>query len=221
MDQSTIAASVVNILCDNADGSGSGGSGSIVSSDGLILTNNHIIPEDKDGNPTIKSCLITLPDPETGKIDKIYQAEPIVIPSLSEKYDLAFMNINSSYTDDSGQTYGAYPATFTDIIDSGCENDNPTLGEPVTVYGYPAISGDGYYLTITNGIVSSLPNDGTIVTSAKVDHGSSGGLAVDENGCYIGIPSMISGDGNESLGVLISDQVVGEFMDKVGTLLNK
>ena len=83
------------------------------------------------------------------------------------------------------------------------------------------ISGGGYYLTITDGLVSSLPNDGTIVTSAKIDHGSSGGLAVDKNGCMIGIPSMMSGDDNESLGVLISNSVIAEFEDKVSALLKK
>jgi hypothetical protein len=53
-----------------------------------------------------------------------------------------------------------------------------------------------------------------LVTSAKVDHGSSGGLAVDENGCMIGIPSMISSDGHESLGVIISNSIIGEFFEK-------
>ncbi len=90
----------------------------------------------------------------------------------------------------------------------------------VRVFGYPEISGGGYYLTITEGIVSSLPNDGTIVKSAKIAHGNSGGLAVDGHGCMIGVPSMFNGDNAESLGVLISNEIIGEFLTEVNDVLS-
>jgi hypothetical protein len=217
--QDKITASVVNILCEAGDNS-SGGSGTILDSSGLIMTNNHIIPEDKDGNPLVKSCLVTLPDSQ-GKVKEIYYGKPIVIPDLSQNYDLAFIQLSAAYVDDDGTSYGSYPNTFPSFFPDGCENANPTLGEKIRVFGYPAISGGGYYLTLTDGVVSSLPNDGTIVTSAKIDHGSSGGLAVDEQGCLVGVPSMISGDKNESLGVLISDSVVGEFMTKLQEVMKQ
>lgn len=104
-------------------------------------------------------------------------------------------------------------------METGCVNHNPRLGENVRVFGYPEISAGGYYLTITDGLVSSLPDDGTIFTSAKINHGSSGGLAVDSNGCMLGVPSMISGDENESFGVLISNDVVLEFLEKLDDFL--
>lgn len=218
-NQDSIVSSVVNILCDG-DNESSGGSGTIIESDGIILTNNHIIPQDKKNNPLVEYCIVTLPD-DQGKVKEIYYGEPIIIPVLSSEYDLAFIKISSAYTDDIGENYGAYPRVFPSFLPAGCENDSPKLGEKVTVFGYPAISGGGYYLTITDGVVSSLPNDGTIFTSAKVNHGSSGGLAVDKNGCMIGIPAMISGDENESLGVIISNDVIMEFINKLQTLLDK
>lgn len=218
-NQDKITASVVNILCSDGD-NGSGGSGTILDSSGLIMTNNHIIPEDKDGNPSVKSCFVTLPDSQ-GKVKEIYYGKPIVIPDLSQNYDLAFIQLSAAYVDSEGTSYGSYPNTFPSFFPDGCENANPTLGEKIRVFGYPAISGGGYYLTLTDGVVSSLPNDGTIVTSAKIDHGSSGGLAVDEQGCLVGVPSMISGDKNESLGVLISDSVVGEFMTKLQEVMKQ
>ncbi len=218
-DQSKIVSSVVNILCDDGNG-GSGGSGTIISSNGVILTNNHIIPQDKDGNPTVQDCMVTLPDSQ-GKVKEIYYGEPIIITGLSQDYDLAFIRITGAYTDDKGVTYGKYPNKFPSFFTDGCENDDVKLGEKVRVFGYPAISGGGYYLTITDGIVSSLPNDGTIVTSAKVDHGDSGGLAVDENGCMMGIPAMISSDKSESLGVIISNNVISEFANKLQTLIDQ
>jgi S1-C subfamily serine protease len=216
--QSQVAKTIINILCPYGD-SGSGGSGTILYSNGLILTNNHIVPQDKNENPLVDNCLVTLPDPNTGKVKEIYNAKPLIVPILSKEYDLAFMSIDSPYVDENGIVYGNYSNNFTSQLDDGCENDNPTLGEKVKVFGYPAISGGGYYLTITEGIVSSLPNDGTIVTSAKVSHGNSGGIAVDENGCMIGVPSMFDSDEAGSLGIIISNNIVAEFLKKLQALI--
>lgn len=212
-DQATIGSFEVDILCGD-----SGGSGTIITSNGIVLTNNHIIPQDSDGNPTVDKCIVTLPDAQ-GKIDRIYYGTPVILQGISKEYDLAFININEVYKDDDGIAQGEYPTTFPNFNDSGCSNNAPTLGESVRVFGYPAISAGGYYLTITSGIVSALPNDDTIVTSAKVDHGDSGGIAVDENGCMIGVPSMVSGDGNESLGVIYSNTIVNEFIGKAEDML--
>src|SRR6202012_5712916 len=100
-----------------------------------------------------------------------------------------FVTIDDTYTNSKGVVDTPLPSSFPSFLPDGCENDAPTLGEQVHVFGYPAISAGGYYLTIRDGTVSTLPNDGTIYTSAKIDHGSSGGLAVDENGCILGVPS--------------------------------
>ena len=217
-NQDKIASSVVNILCsDGTDDGYGGGSGTIMDTDGLILTNAHIIPNSSSGKISNDFCIITLPD-EQGKVKEIYYGTPILIPKLSLEYDLAFIEINDSYTDTDGVTWGKFPNVFPSFLDTICENDNPSLGESVRVFGYPAISGGGYYLTVTDGVVSSLPNDGTIVTSAKISHGNSGGIAVDENGCFIGIPAMFDSDEAGSLGILISNNTIVEFMAKIKAL---
>lgn len=213
--QNRIASSVVNILCLDGE-NGSGGSGTIIDTSGLVLTNAHIVPQDKKGNPTTEECLITLPDPTNGNINEAYLGKPILFPDVSSEYDLAFIKIDKEYVDEDGTSYGTYPKEFPSFFTNGCENDSPRLGEAVRVYGYPAISGDGYYLTITDGTVSSLPDDGTIYTSAKISHGNSGGLAVDEKGCMLGVPSMVSSDENESLGIIYSNRIVTEFLNKLG-----
>jgi len=59
-----------------------------------------------------------------------------------------------------------------------------------------------------------------IVTSAKISHGNSGGLAVDRRGCMIGVPSMVSSDEAESLGVIISTELMNSFFEEVSTYLN-
>ena len=225
--QLDIASTVVNIYCEGASGwngdSVSGGSGTIITTDGLVLTNAHIIPSGKDASTDEKSCMVILPDPETGSAKEMYYAKPIVFPDISEKYDLAFIQIDDVYYDTKeGKAYGQYPRVFPAYdSDKYCKNENVKLGEPVRIYGYPAISNDGYALTITDGIVSSLlPKDGYIITSAGISHGNSGGLAVDQYGCRIGIPSMVTGDNYESLGVIISNNLIADFTDEIKALLD-
>lgn len=216
-----IASSVVNIYCQGkTDEESSGGSGTILTEGGLVLTNAHIIPENDTEEA---SCLVILPDPTTGSPDEIYVAYPIVIPELSEQYDLAFVQVHDVFYDqEEGKAYGEYPKTFPAYeSDRYCKNENVRLGESVRVYGYPAISG-GYALTITDGVVSSLlPDDGLIFTSAKISHGNSGGLAVDQYGCRIGIPAMVNGDENESLGIIISNDLIYDFMQEVQTYIGE
>lgn len=218
-----IASAVVNIYCEGVSGwdgnDTTGGSGTIITSGGLVLTNAHIIPQ--DNNSGDQSCIVILPNPEDGSPDEVYYARPLVFPDISEKYDLAFVMIDDVYYDqEEGRAYGDYPRDFPAYDGNKyCKNENVKLGEPVRIYGYPAISG-GYALTITDGVVSSLlPDEGLIVTSAKISHGNSGGLAVDKNGCRIGIPSMVTGDENESLGVIISNNLISDFSDEVSAAL--
>jgi len=220
-DQNTIAAAVVNIFCPStqSDEESSGGSGTIISEDGLILTNSHIIPQDKINlHVSEEGCLVVLPNPTTGQPDEVYLAHPIVFPDISDKYDLAYMKIYAAYYDTDTKEYkGTYPRKFP-FVDTA-KQCTVKLGEPIRIFGYPALSG-GYSLTITDGVVSSFPGDGLIVTSAKISHGNSGGLAVDINGCMIGVTSMVNSDELESLGVIYSMDLVRQFDDEVTTYVN-
>lgn len=215
-----VASSVVNIYCEGEDDEETtGGSGTIFSEDGLVLTNAHIIPESAKDDIYIDDtlCLVILPDPATGAPDEIYYAYPMLDENLSDEYDIAFLQIHDVfYDEEEGMYYGEFPKKFPAYADKKqCSSDSVKLGEPVKIYGYPAISG-GYALTITDGVVSSLlVDEGLIITSAKISYGNSGGLAVDQNGCMIGIPSMVTGDENESLGVIISNDLINEFIDKI------
>lgn len=218
-----IASLVVNIYCESDyNEEASGGSGTIFSEDGLVLTNAHIIPiNEQTGEIDDESvCLVILPDPTTGSPDEIYWAYPIIASGLSEKYDLAFVQIHDVFYDpDEGIAYGDYPKKFPSYTGEQCKEENVKLGESVRVYGYPAISG-GYVLTITDGVVSSLlPDEGLIITSAKISHGNSGGIAVDQYGCMIGVPSTVTGDENESLGIIISNDLIADFTDELNATI--
>jgi hypothetical protein len=195
--------SVVSITCDNNEG----GSGTIFTEDGFILTNNHVITE-------ASYCLVTLPDIKTGEPNSIYEAKPIIIPTLSNQYDIAFLQINSAYTDKNGKTWGTYPTNFPEYTSpNGCNNYAPKLGDSLRIYGYPVTSG-GYNLTITDGIISSFDDYNDILTSAKVDSGNSGGLAVNTNGCFLGIPSYVESGNYQNLGVIIPSSIIADFVNK-------
>lgn len=202
-DSYEVSSSVVNIICDND----SGGSGTIWVEYGLIMTNNHVIA---DSN----YCLVTIPDPTTGVAINIYHARPIIVPQISEQYDIAMLKIDSSFTDKKGKTWGIFPTTFqTFDFTNNCKNKTPKLGDSIRIYGYPVTSG-GYNLTITDGIISSFEDDGNILTSAKIDSGNSGGLAIDQDGCMVGIPSAVLTGRYQNLGVIIPAYTITDFLDK-------
>ena len=224
-DQKEITSTVVNIFCPSivSDEDATGGSGTILTEDGMILTNSHIIPQDETNiHVDEEGCFVVLPDSETGQIKDIYLAYPIVIEGLSDKYDLAYMQIYSAFYDEDEQEFsGVYPRKFPAFDDTTrCKNKYVELGEAVRIFGYPANSG-GYSLTITDGIVSSFPGDGLIMTSAKIDSGNSGGLAVDKNGCMIGVPSSVSVGNYESMGIIISNDLIAEFNDEVDNYISE
>ena len=159
--QEKIVSSVVNIFCPStkSEEEASGGSGTIIDREGLILTNSHIVPQDETNIFVDDAgCLVILPDPVTGQPDEVFLARPIVIPSISDSYDLAYMQIYSAFYDEEQAKYaGTYPRVFPTFDDTTrCRNENIRLGEPVRIFGYPAISG-GYSLTITNRLINHFP----------------------------------------------------------------
>ncbi|SRR5258708_853541 len=198
------AQSVVHIGCDN----GYGGSGIILTKNGLIVTNNHVITGSN-------SCIVTIPNPVTGTITSIYTAQPLIAPNLSQIYDIAVLSITGSYTDSNRKIWGVYPTTFTAYVNpSSCWNATPQLGDPIRIYGYPVTSG-GYNLTVTDGIISSFTDNGNILTSAQVDSGNSGGLAINpKTGCIDGIPSAVSQGNYQNLGVIIPTSVLLDYLQK-------
>lgn len=221
-----VAEAVVNVYCPYAgeamsfDSKGFGGSGTVVTDSGIVLTNSHVIPQDEDSiNTNVEGCFVIFPDQMTGSPKEIYLAEPMVLNDISDKYDLAFLEINDVYVDPGGTKYGAYPKTFPTLTDENCDDENLELGEKILVYGYPSSTG-GISLTVTEGLVSTMTNDG-IYTSAKIDQGNSGGLATDAKGCFIGVPSAVSSGEFESYGIIVPTYVVSDFMDEVSSLINK
>jgi len=215
--EENLKKSVVNIICSTKDDkyfdkAETGGSGTMLSSTGVVLTNFHIMPYAKPGDLDNIRCMVVLSEPKLGSPAEAYIAKPMVFLDLSKKYDLAFLDIISSYTDEDGYTYGDYEKDFAIYDNSACVNKgDPILGEKIRIFGFPSVSG-GKALTITDGLISSFDDNEDIITSAKIDSGNSGGLAVDQNGCIVGVPSAVTVGNYENLGIVISVNNVNRFL---------
>jgi hypothetical protein len=87
------------------------------------------------------------------------------------------------------------------------------IGEPVYVLGYPGVGGDS--LTLTQGVVSGFTGDYEqyIKISANTNFGNSGGVAIDGQGCYLGIPSQLSTNGTGTLGLVLAGQFKNDFIN--------
>ncbi|MDO8664474.1 MAG: serine protease, partial [Candidatus Liptonbacteria bacterium] len=97
------------------------------------------------------------------------------------------------------ESFGQFPLPVCGVADI-------KIGHRVTVFGYPSFGGDS--LTVTDGIVSGIEYTayGAIYkTSAKIDKGNSGGLAIDNNSkCGIGIPTWATSGAFDGLGYIQS-----------------
>jgi len=166
---------------------GSGGSGTIISPDGYVLTNFHVVG-DLDTGFAHEWHGVYLTDPRAPDQAPAFTYWARFVAG-DPRHDLAIVQI----VEDADER--ALPAGFT--FPSMPVGDSNTLipGDPITVVGYPGIS--GATITFTSGIISGfLGEDLTaggkqwIKTDAKLARGNSGGAAFDENGVLIGIPTL-------------------------------
>jgi len=157
------------------------GSGFIISADGFIVTNNHVIsgvPTDQ-GKVTVSSITVTLPD------HKEYKATVVGKDAAS---DLAVLKID------------AKNLPFVQFADS----TKTRVGDWVIAIGNPFALGG----TVTAGIVSAIhrsissgPYDRYIQTDAAINQGNSGGPMFDLNGNVVGINTAIYSPSGGNVGI--------------------
>jgi S1-C subfamily serine protease len=152
-----------------------------------IVTNAHVMTDNEGYGPT--GCLVKIP----GYEDIFVNYKDVTV---YENVDLAYVNIQNPSQDlvALGQNN---PACF----------ENVSVGEKLVILGYPG-TGSNSGVTVTDGIISG--NDGNYyITSAKIEHGNSGGLAISlKNNCYIGIPTSSVVGSIESLGRILSSSYI-------------
>ena len=82
-----------------------------------------------------------------------------------------------------------------------------SMGDPIVILGFPGI-GSKTDITATEGIISSYDGD-YYVTSAKVEHGNSGGAAISiKDNCYLGIPTFTRVGEVESLARILDARAI-------------
>ena len=170
-----------------------GGSGTIISPDGLILTNAHLVIPPFPIKADAYVIGLTL-DPSAPPVDRYY-AEPVVV---DKDLDLAILRITMDIRFNSIDPK-KLNLPFVALGDS----DGLKLGDPLTILGYPHIGGDT--ITLTGGDVGGFTSErkvgerAWIKTSANISGGTSGGLVMDQNGLMVAVPTQLGYGGEEDV----------------------
>ncbi|WP_374247130.1 trypsin-like peptidase domain-containing protein [Gordonia sp. ABSL49_1] len=180
-----VARSVVEIDVRTASASGTG-SGFVISGDGYILTNNHVISQAANDR--------------SAKLEVVFSDRsrvPARIVGRDIKTDLAVIKVDD----------------VANLVVANLGNSNDLqIGEEVVAFGSPL----GLNRTVTSGIVSalnravSLPPDAesdtdavidAIQTDAAINPGNSGGPLVNDRAQVVGINTAIRSGGGGSIGL--------------------
>ena len=172
----------------------SAGSGTIISPDGLILTNHHVTDVSAEIDQLGAQGLHVLRGKILVMLTKALE-EPPVPSYLADievdrpDFDLTLLRITTSMSG------GPVDPSDLDLpfIEVG-DSDEVQLEETIRIYGYPCIGGSN--LTFTKGTVSGfdaqqgIPGRAWIKTDASIAGGNSGGTAVNDGGRLIGVPTI-------------------------------
>ena len=178
-----VAAAVLpSVVQINVSGSGEAGSGTgiIISSDGEILTNNHVVEVAADGG----TVTVAFSDGTNAKA-KILGRDP--------KTDLAVIKVE-------GKT-GLKPATLGNSADLKVGQDVVAIGSP---FGLESTVTSGIISALNRPVASSDGSGGdatvfpAVQTDAAINPGNSGGPLVDLEGRVIAINSAIRSNGTSS-----------------------
>lgn len=192
-DPSAIARSVVRVVLIGPDGQArSSGSGTIITADGLIVTNKHVVAYRPDPNSTEtvlgESFAIQMVDTPRERPQRRYYARVV---RVSEDFDFALLQIHRDRRNRPLRE-GALNLTPIPLAQTPVSE-----GDRIRVFGFPSI-GAGFML-ITDGIVSQIEN-GVVGgvrmpimnrVDAQIAPGNSGGLAVNQNGEMVGVPTWV------------------------------
>jgi S1-C subfamily serine protease len=171
------------------------GSGTLISADGLILTNAHVASPITVGGssadePDVLGIALLASEDEPPV--PTYLASVVAVDGF---LDLAVLRID--------QNLDGSPIRPNDLdlphVTLG-NSDEIHLGDNLYIFGFPGIGGDT--ITFTRGTVAGfssqdeIGNRAWIKTDATIAGGNSGGLAVNDDGTIVGIPTRASSGTN-------------------------
>jgi S1-C subfamily serine protease len=182
------------------------GSGFVVSRDGYILTNQHVVVDQQSGQAA-SSVFVAFKKP--GQAQSQEQRIKATVVGVDATSDVALLKVDP-------KGLNLVPLTLGDSAKA-------QIGEPVVAIGNP----ENYDFSLTSGIVSGLnrtldsPNGRTIPngiqTDAAINPGNSGGPLIDSLGEVIGINEQIAtqSGGNEGLGFAVPINAAINSMDQL------
>jgi S1-C subfamily serine protease len=161
------------------------GTGTQVIRTGLILTNEHVAaaPTPSDGCSKGDTLWVGYTDNPKSESFYWYPANILAVDSL---HDLALVEVNPQ-----GDDLRGWPVLQVAELAS-----EPLLGDPVRVFGYPSIGGEG--ITFTSGNVAGWGRDyvaredqGILKLDLTVAGGSSGSAVIDGQGRVVGVVKIV------------------------------
>ena len=174
---------VMIIGYSNSGQRGSGGTGSIIQQDGLVLTNAHVVIEEQTGKPYPRLTIYLKPDRVTGdpKVDLSREGKARVV-AFSQPLDLALLKFDGAL--------GPFPVLELD------NSDRAEIGDRVVAIGHPE---QGGLWTLTTGTISAefenfngTKGKSVFQTETGLNRGNSGGPLLDTYGHMIGVNTAIA-----------------------------
>jgi len=160
----------------------SNGSGSVLTEEGHILTNYHVVGDPNTGLLYNRQGLIYVavspPDlrdpPQIEYVAELMQGDQVM--------DLALIKIIAR------QDGRDLPANLNLTTMPVGDSDTVDIGDELSIIGFPDLG--GATVTFTKGSVSGfLTDEGWIKTDAEINPGNSGGAAINREGQLVGVPS--------------------------------
>ena len=178
-----------------ADGgrNGSGGTGSIIQSDGLVLTNAHVVIEEQTGKPFARLSVFLKPARVTGEsksdLSRMVRAKVV---AYSQPWDLALLKLDGI-------------TELLPVVDVS-ESGRARIGDRVVAIGHPE---QGGLWTLTTGVISAevdnfngVKGKHVFQTETGLNRGNSGGPLLDGEGRMIGVNTAIARVASDGLPIM-------------------
>lgn len=205
------APAVVLIVGHGPGVKGSGGTGSIIDAEGLVLTNAHVVVEEGSRQPYPQVSVYLKPERVTGNQDKdLVRRVKARVVAFDRALDVALLKMETPA-----------PGMALKLGDPA----QVRIGDRVVAIGHPE---QGGLWTLTTGVISAefddfqkIPGKHVFQTETSLNRGNSGGPLLDGYGHQVGVNTSIARKAADGLAITsinfsLKSSVVQEWLKKQG-----